>query len=713
MRAVAAFLYDRRWLVLAAWAVILLVLLATARLVGPSYQFDMAVESSESVRALDLIDEHTPGTPGEQLTIVWRLPDATEEGASENRISRLLATIAGMSHVRSVTDPYASPEGASYLAPDGRTGYAIVTMDAVVSELPPEDVNAVADLAEATSECLADCPDPGVLTVAVSGQALQQTRSPMPSTSEGLGFGIAAVILLLAFGSVLAAALPIINAVVAMGAALATVTLVSQVVALPSFGPQMMSLIGIGVGIDYALFVVSRHRAGVMRGLPIRESVLEAYDTSGRAVLFAGLTVVVSLLGILIARVGFMNGLGIATSIGVLLTMVVTLTLLPALLGFLGSHVLGRRARRELRELGPHDDERSTRWGEWSMLIQRRPWLFIAVGGVILGVLAVPAASLRLGGTDQGADAPGSTTRVAYDLLAAAFGQGINGPILVVSSEADAEGLRTAQQRVAATAGVVAVTPVQSTPDGIVSFFSAIPEGRAQDSATSDLVERLRTEVLPDASPGRPILVSGMTALLDDVADSIAGKLPWFLLGVLGLSSLLLMFVFRSIAIPIKAAVMNLAVAAATFGVLAAVFQWGWGAGLIGLTGDTPFLSYLPILLLAVLFGLSMDYQVFLVSRMREEWISTGDNTKAVTLGLSETGKVITAAALIMVCVFTAFVTAGEPALKMSGLGMAIAVFLDAFLVRSLLVPALMQVLGRWNWWIPRWLDRIMPRITV
>jgi RND superfamily putative drug exporter len=713
VRAAAGFLYDRRWWVLSAWVVVLLALLGVARLLGPSYQFDVSIGSSESVAALHLIDEHTPGTTGEQLTIVWRLPDGPSRSASRMAIEGMLASVSDMDHVASVTDPYASPEGASQVSADGNTGYSIVTMDDVVAKLPPESVNAIADVVRATNECTADCPDPDVLTVAIAGQALLQTDPFGATMSEGLGLGLAAVVLLLAFGSVLAAALPLVNAMVSLGAAVATVTMLSHVVPLPSFGVQMMSLIGIGVGIDYALFLVSRHRAGLMRGMQVRESVIAAYDTSGRAVLFAGITVVVSLLGIMIARVGFMDGLAIATSIGVAFTMVVTLTLLPALLGFLGTRVLGRRAQRELREQGPHDDERSTRWAQWSTLIQRRPWLFIAVGGVVLGILAVPATSLRIGGADQGSDAPGSTTRVAYDLISHAFGPGVNGPIVVVSSEGGAAGMSEVQKRVAATPGVVAVTPVRTTPDGQIAWFTAIPSGRPQDSATSELVTHLREDVLPAASPGSPVLVTGYTALMDDVAASIRAVIPWFLLGVLGLSSLLLLIVFRSIAIPIKAAVMNLAVAAASFGVLAAVFQWGWGAGLIGSTADTPFLSYLPIMLLAILFGLSMDYQVFLVSRMREEWVRTGDNTKAVTLGLSETGKVITAAALIMVFVFLAFVTAGEPALKMAGAGMAVAVFLDAFIVRSLLVPALMQVLGKWNWWLPRWLDRILPRITV
>ncbi len=713
MRSAAGFLYDRRRLVLFLWVVVLLALLAAARAVGPAYQFDMSIASSESVTALNLIDEHTPGVTGEQLTVAWRLPEDNAAAAEgKQTVHEMLATISGMDHVRSVTDPYATAEGAAAISPDGKTGYSIVTMDDVVANLPPQSINAIADVVRETNECTADCPDPQVLTVAIAGQALLEADPFGATASEGLGIGLAAVVLLLAFGSVLAAALPLVNAMVALGAAVATVTMLSHVVAVPSFGVQMMSLIGIGVGIDYALFLVSRHRAGLMRGMPVRESVIQAYDTSGRAVLFAGITVVVSLLGILLARVGFMNGLAIATSIGVLFTMVVTLTLLPALLGFLGAHVLGRRARRELREQGPHDDERSTRWAQWSTLIQRRPWLFIAIGGVILAVLAIPATSLRIGGADQGSDAPGTTTRTAYDLISNAFGPGVNGPIVIVSSAGEA-GLTSVQEAVAATEGVAAVTPVQTTPDGEVAWFTAIPSGRPQDSATSDLVAHLRADVLPAASPDSPLLVTGATALMDDVAASIRSIIPWFLLGVLGLSSLLLMVVFRSIAIPVKAAVMNLAVAAASFGVLGAIFQWGWGAGLIGATADTPFLAFLPIMLLAVLFGLSMDYQVFLVSRMREEWIRTGDNTKAVTLGLSETGKVITAAALIMVFVFLAFVTAGEPALKMSGAGMAVAVFLDAFLIRSLLVPALMQVLGKWNWWLPRWLDRIVPHLTV
>lgn len=713
MRSVAGFLYDRRWLVLALWAVVLVSLLAVARLVGPAYQFDVAIGDTESITASRLLDTHIPGEPGEQLTVAWRLPDGADADASRARVREMLSTMAQMDHVRSVLDPYAVPEGAAMVSPDGKTGYAIVTMDAMAADLQAADVNAIADLADETSQCTSDCPDPRVLTVAVAGQALLQTDPIGASASEGIGIGVAAVILLLAFGSVLAAALPIVNALVALGAAIATVAMLSHVIPIPSFGPQMMSLIGIGVGIDYALFVVSRHRAGLMSGKPVRESVLDAYDTSGRAVLFAGLTVVVSLLGILIARIGFMNGLAISASIGVLFTMVVTLTLLPALLGFLGSHVLGRRAQRELREQGPRDVERSTRWGDWSRLIQRRPWLFIALGLSVLVILAIPATSLRIGGTDQGSDAPGSSTRVAFDLIADAFGPGVIGPIVLVSSEGGTDVMPAVRERVATTPGVVAVTPVQLTPDGQVAYFSAIPTGRAQDTATSELVSTLREDVLPAASPAIPVLVTGATAIFDDVATSIATRLPVFLLGVLGLSSLLLLIAFRSIAIPIKAAAMNIAVAAATFGVLAAVFQWGWGAGLIGSAADTPLLSFLPIMLLAVLFGLSMDYQVFLVSRMREEWMRTGDNTQAVTLGLSETGKVITAAAAIMVVVFLAFATAGEPALKMAGVGLAVAVFLDAFLVRSLLVPALMQVLGKWNWWLPRWLDRIVPRVTV
>jgi RND superfamily putative drug exporter len=693
---------------------VLLVLVALARLVGPTYQFDLSIESSESVTALELLDAHTPGTTGEQLTIAWRLPDAPADAAAGRKtVESMLSTIAGMDHVQSVTDPYPATGSSPYVSKDGRTAYAVVTLDSPVAQLPPAAVNDIADLVEATDGCATDCPDTDHLTVAITGEALLQTNPPAANASEGIGLGLAAVVLLLAFGSVLAAALPLVNAVVALGAALATVTLLSHVTAVPSFGVEMMSLIGIGVGIDYALFVVSRHRAGLMRGMSVRDSVIASYDTSGRAVLFAGLTVVISLLGILVARIGFMNGLAIASSVGVLLTMVVTLTLLPALLGFLGVRVLGRRAQRELREQGPHDAERSTTWARWSTLIQRRPWLFIAIGAVVLAVLAIPAASLRIGGADQGSDALGTTTRTAYDLVAKAFGPGVNGPIVIVSSEGGAASMTAVHDAVAATGGVVAVTPVRTTPDGEVAWFTAIPAGRAQDGATSDLVAHLRADVLPSAAPDRPVLVTGATALMDDVAASITGKLPWFLLGVLGLSSLLLMIVFRSIAIPVKAAVMNLAVAAAAFGVLAAVFQWGWGAGLIGSTPDTPFLAYLPIMLLAVLFGLSMDYQVFLVSRMREEWLRTQDNTVAVTLGLSETGKVITAAAAIMVVVFLAFVSAGEPALKMAGVGMAAAVFLDAFIVRSLLVPALMQVLGRWNWWLPRWLDRLVPHITV
>lgn len=701
VKRLAGTLYDHRWLSVVVWLLILVGLTGVSQLVGPRYQFDVSLDNTESVQALNLLADHDPMSKGARLTVAWRSADGVDAASVSSTMSGLLATVADVPGVDTVVSPYADQQAAvTQVSADHTVAYATVIMED--KEVPDETVREVMRLVEEQNG-----NDRG-LEVGVTGSPIKQAAPPGTSASEGLGFFIAAVILLVAFGSILGAALPLVTAAIALGAGLATVQLLTHVLSIPSFAPQMVSLISIGVGIDYALFVVSRHRSGLMRGMAVRDSVMHALDTSGRAVIFAGITVLISILGMVATGIGFLTGMAVATSVGVLFTMLVTITLLPALLNFLGMRLLGRRALRDLRENGPHDDERSTRWGAWAQMIQRRPWPFIAAAIGLLLVLCIPAAGLRLGMSDAGSEPEGTTSRIAFDLITDGFGAGANGPLLLVSEDKGA--LEASLPAVAKRSDVATVSPVLGTADGAVFYASVIPTSGPQDVATSDLIDGLRADY---AAAGGVVMVSGITAAYDDFAAELQSRLPWFLVGVLTLSSLLLMVAFRSLAIPAKAAVMNLLAAGASFGILVAVAQWGWLGQLLGFERTGPIDAFIPILLLAVLFGLSMDYQVFLVSRMREEWVRGHDNARAVTLGLSETGRVITAAAMIMIAVFASFVFGSERIIKIMGLGLAVAIFLDAFVIRSLLVPALMRVLGNWNWWLPRWLDRITPHITI
>lgn len=689
---------------LSVWLAILISLLAGARAVGPDYRFDINISGSDSLEAFDILERHQDTPSGEQITIIWKGDGSATSPEVEALVAPVLERIAAVPEVRGVSTPFEeSPAAQLQVSPTGRIAFATVSMEKDSLAVSRESVSQIVELAESLRS--------EGLEVGVAGQSVGQTRAPSSTTSEALGLGFAAIVLVLAFGSVIAAGLPLVGALVALGASLSIVTMLTKVMSIPIFAPQLVALIGIGVGIDYALFVVSRHRSGLLSGMEPRESVLRAMDTSGRAVIFAGITVMISILGLLVVQIGFLNGLAFATSIGVLFTMVVTITLMPALLGFLGYRVLGRKARRRLAQQGVYDDEKSTLWERWAAAIQKRPAVFIGISLSLLVLLSLPALSTRLGSADAGTDPAGSVTRVAYDLRSEGFGPGINGPLLLVTSEGQADSLEAMVAAIATHPNVATVAPPQETPDGQVGFLTVIPKTGPQDEATEVLINDLREDILPSGS--EKIYVSGVTAVFQDFADDLQGKLPWFLLGVLGLSSLLLLVAFQSIAIPIKAAVMNLVAAAASFGILTAVFQWGWFAPLLGLEGTGPIDAFLPIMLLAILFGLSMDYQVFLVSRMKEEWDRLQDNSAAVRLGLSETGRVITAAALIMIFVFAAFIFGGERIIQMFGVGLAAAIFIDAFIIRSLLVPALMQVLGKWNWWIPAWLRRALPKVTV
>ncbi|HZK15253.1 MAG TPA: MMPL family transporter, partial [Solirubrobacterales bacterium] len=535
--------------------------------------------------------------------------------------------------------------------------------------------------------------------------------------SFAIGLMAAIVILLLTFGSVVAMGLPILTALFALGVGLSLVTLGTHVFDTADFATQLAAMIGLGVGIDYALFILTRFRNGLDEGLAPQPAAVHAIDTAGRAVLFAGLTVIISLLGMLLLGVTFLYGVAIAAAIAVLMTMIAALTLLPALLTIAGRRVdrlripgLGRRRSVTQIEL--------SRWYRWSTAIQRHPLAAMLLSGGLLVLLCVPALSLRLGSSDAGSDPAGTTTRRAYDLLAEGFGAGFNGPFQIVAKlpgKGDDTVLVSLRREIEAERGVTSVSPPVLNPAADVGVIQVYPTSSPQSEATTKLLERLRDDVVPPAErgSGATVYIGGITAIFEDFGAVLTEKLPLFIGVVVLLSALLLMAVFRSILVPLKAMVMNLLSIGAAFGLIVAVFQWGWGASLIGVDSTGPIISFFPIFLFAIVFGLSMDYEVFLMSRIHEEWEHRRDATLAVTRGLALTGRVITAAAAIMITVFASFMIGEDRIIKLFGLGLSAAIFIDAVIIRTILVPSLMQLFGRRAWWLPAWLDRILPRIHV
>jgi RND superfamily putative drug exporter len=619
----------------------------------------------------------------------------------------MLGKVAAAPAVASVISPY-SAGGAAQVSRNGQIAYATVVFDAQAENLTAPDVTRVIDLAEAARA-------PGV-EVEIGGGAVENALRPSVGISAAVGVVAAAIVLFIAFGSLLAMLLPLIIAIAALVSGLMADGLVSHAVSVPSAGPTLGILIGLGVGIDYALFIVTRHRTGLQAGLSPADAAARALNTSGRAVLFAGTTVCIALLGMLVLRIGYVSGLGIAAAITVLFTVAATVTLLPALLGFLGMRVLSRKERRKLAADGPRQAAAAGWWARLAAFVQRHPAPLAAAATAVMLVLAIPVLSLRLGSSDAANDPASTTTHQAYELLADGFGPGFNGPLQLVgttTSPAD----RAAFTRLVGTLKTVPGIAAVSAPvpgDG-ASLISVTPTTSPEASATSTLISTLRATVIPAAEHGATlrVYVGGETATNIDFAAVLGGKLPIFITVIIGLSFLLLVLAFRSLLIPAVAAVMNLLAAAASFGVLAAVFQYGWGLRLLNLGQPGPVESFLPVLMLAVLFGLSMDYEVFLVSRIREEWAATGDTHQAVRTGQATTGRIITAAATIMILVFSAFILSGQQIIGEIGIGLATAVLLDAFLLRTFLVPALMHLSGRANWWLPGWLDRTLPHLSI
>jgi len=698
----AAFAFRRRWTMVAAWVLALVATTALSSAFAGEFKADYTARGSDSRAAQELLAERFPARSGDVIDVVVRSDGPASAPATKAAVADLLGRIAAVEHVRAAPDPFATPTG---VAADGRTVVSRVQLDVDNPEdMPRERTKEIMALAEAAEK-------PG-LEVALGGQTVAAAQQGEIG-SEAIGLAAAAIILLITFGSVIAAGLPLLVAVVGLGVSSALVGLTAAVVPVPDWSTSLAAMMGIGVGIDYVLLIVTRYREFLGAGLEPREATTATIDTAGRSVLVAGTTVIISLLGLAATGLTAMRGAGLVTIFAVLLVMVASVTLLPALLS-----ILGRRIDR-LQLPGRHVERTggSPTWVRWSAFVQRRAWAMALAGTAILVGLALPVLGVNFGFPDASNDRETTTTRQAYDMLATGFGAGSNGPLVLAAelpAAGDASALGALSERLRATPGVASVSPVQLNPAGDTAVLSVVPTTGPQAEATERLVKTIRDDVVPAVDGnGTRVYVGGATAAAIDSTADTAKRLPLLIGGVVGLSMLLLLVVFRSVAVAVKAALMNLLSIAAAYGVVALVLEGGWFGQLVGIDTPTPLPSFIPVLMFAILFGLSMDYEVFLLSRIREFWLAGRGNAASVSDGLSATARVITAAAAIMVAVFGAFIPSQEVFLKVIGIGLATAILVDATVVRLLLVPAVMQLLGRANWWLPGWLDRLLPQVHV
>jgi putative drug exporter of the RND superfamily len=704
----AARCYDRRKTVLVLWILALIGVTVIAQVVGTHFQNKFTAGNTPSQQAENILTSRFPAKSGDTADVVFHTTSPITDAANRAAIAGVVRSISPLAHVSSVTSPF-SPEGSHQIARDGTIAYAVVQFNTITSSIPTSSVKAVINAAKAA--------DHAGFTVALGGDPISSAVTAAPGPSEGIGVTAAMLIMLLTFGSVVAMGLPIITALFGLGIGIAMLELLTHVLVVPVFAPEMAAMIGIGVGVDYALFIVTRYRQGLFEGRDPRGAVIASLMTSGRSVLFAGSTVVISLFGLFLIGQPYMIGLATACIAAVLMVLIAALTLLPALLGFAGTSIDRLHVPGLLRTAGPPSADGF--WHRWSRFIQRRAWLTGTMAALVLVLLAIPLFSMRLAFTDAGNDPTSLTTRQAYDLLAEGFGPGFNGPLVIAVALPGSGSASTVDQlhnAIADTSGVVFVTPPQYNAAHTGAVLVAYPSTSPQSAQTQSLVRQLRSSVIPPIVNGTRVdaQVGGETASSIDAANFLGHRLFLVIGAVLILSFLLLMTVFRSVVLPLKAVIMNLLSVGAAYGVMVAVFEWGWLGGLIGIGEKGPIDPWIPVTMFTILFGLSMDYEVFLLSRIREEWLRTGDNSMAVADGLAITGRIITAAAAIMFCVFGSFVV-NDPLhiLKVFGLGLAVAVAVDVTLVRMVLVPSLMEILGPRNWWMPRWLDRAVPTLGV
>jgi RND superfamily putative drug exporter len=713
MRKLAQWCYSHRRIVLATWLVIAIGITVIKGVAGSAFSDSFSLHGTQSTDAIALLQRVAPKASGDREQIVIGVSSGkVTDAAVRTRVEAALTRVAALPHVTSIVSPY-DGAGAAQISRNGRIAFANVTFDVQAQTLTVPQSKTFVSVAQSGA-------GPG-LQMDVDGQ-VAEAANKQGASGVLIGVIAALIVLVFVFGSLLAATLPLLTAGFALVTATSIIGLMSHVLSVASFSSQLSLLIGLGVGVDYALFIVTRYTQGLRRGQSPQEAIIDAVDTSGRAVMFAGITVCIALLGMFTLGVSFLYGVAIAAAIAVLCTVITALTLLPALIGFFGVRVLSRRQRKALDAGTVNTADASPGWAAWAARLQARPAVFAAVAAGVMLIVAIPILSMRLGSSDAGSDPSGTTTRKAYDLLAEGFGPGYNGPLQLVaqvSGSSEKAAFAKVTSVIATTPGVVRVTPTVVIPGQggteDVATANVYPTGSPQAESTTALLDHLRGDVIPAATAGSgvQVLVGGQTAIFADFSSVLSSKLPLFIGVVVLLSFLLLVAVFRSIVIPTMAAIMNLLSAVAAFGVITAVFQYGWGASLIGIDKTGPIEAFVPVLMFAILFGLSMDYEVFLVSRIYEEWHRSGDNRLAVTRGLAATGRTITAAAAIMVLVFAAFILGGQRIIELFGLGLASAVFLDAVIVRSIIVPGLMLVIGKSNWYLPSFLERVIPHLNV
>jgi putative drug exporter of the RND superfamily len=700
----ADIVYRRRGRVVLVWLVAMVFIIGVGSSLAGEFQADYDTPGSESKAASDITEQRFAGYSGQEIFVVAKDPAGFDgEAGAEQRLQPFLAEAEKVNNI--------SPHTPIRVSDDGQIASTTLPMTVPGWDFEDDDARKIVDAAEAN--------DGNGLQIELGGDPIYSVQSQ--SSPEGIGFLGAAIVLLIAFGSVVAAGLPLGVALVGLGISSAgLIPLLANVIDVPDWTTAVSGLIGIGVGIDYALLVLTRFRAAMKDGKDRHDAVVEAVTTAGRSVIIAGCTVVIAVLGLMLTGLSYMYGVAIATSLAVLTVMLASITLLPAFLSYLGPRVdklripfLGRALRPDRQPTGESPAAR------WSHVVQRRPWPFAIGALVILLALAAPALGMRLGFPDAGNDPPDTMTRQAYDLNTEGFGPGTNGPIQIAAEipntpEAKNQ-INDFANTLRSTPDVAFVTPARINQAGDAALITVIPKTSPQDQATEDLVNHLRDDVVPTqlAGTGINVEIGGVTAALEDQSEYMKDRLPLFTAGVVGLSFLLLLVAFHSPLISAKAAIMNLLSVSAAYGVMTLAANGGGLSNLIGIDHEVPIAPFMPVMMFAILFGLSMDYEVFLISRIREEYLKDGNTSRAVADGLAKTARVITAAAAIMVVVFLSFVTSQEVFLKLFGIGLASAVFLDATIVRLVLVPAVMQLLGKWNWWIPNWLERILPRLDV
>jgi putative drug exporter of the RND superfamily len=707
--AIGRWCSRHHWPVIAAWIVLAIALVAIGQASGSKTSENLTLPGTGSTQATELLEENLPEQAYGSNPLVLEAPQGKKlsEAPFAKAVEETAANLEKLPDVNSAMSPLA-PGAQTLSQKDPNIGYIPVVLGLGPGEITETDSQKILDSAKPFEAAGGNA--------AIGGYVGNQLSKPSTEKSEVIGLIAAVIILLFAFGTATAMMLPIVSAVIGLACALSIIRLLEHVLQVPGVAATLATMIGLGVGIDYALFIVTRHKLQLGEGMEMYESIARATATAGGAVVFAGFTVVIALCSLAVAGIPLVTTLGFTAAIAVVIAVCAAATLLPAMLGALGPRINSLRVH--LGKTHP-DDAEPHGWRRWAERIVKMPWRSAIVALVILGVLALPIFQLDLGQNDISALPKETTSRQAYDGLNAGFGPGVNGPLLIASEfttpEEAQQVLPALQKAIGGTADVAAVTEPTLSEDNKVAVFTVISKSEPWADETVSLVESLRGDVIPGALAGTKAqsYVGGQTAGYIDLANQIADKLPLMIAVVVLLSFLVLVMAFRSVLVPIKAAAMNLISVAASYGVVTAVFQLGWGSSLIGLDHAIPIVSFVPLLMFAILFGLSMDYEVFLMTQMKEHYVEYGDERRAVVEGLANTGRVITSAAGIMVCVFASFVLSGDPVVKEFGVGLAVAIAIDSTVVRCLLVPAVMELMGKWAWWMPGWLDRIVPHISI